>query len=244
MQPLQPVSGSDLQRFLSAPEELLQESVALQLAIASFHQTPRSLLEILVNSADAQVAEAASLHVSFAGEITDGWQQVVDEILQQRQLGQNDRLAVELLKIGTVPPCFFSEWVPAEPLIQGLRNPQMPLRYRLQLLQRLSQEPSLEPRLQVAESPETPSTVLEQLAGDLELPVRLAVKFNPSCPPPLIELVEGQYAVASDWNTDGEQLAMLGQSPWAWIRLTQILQLVWKLFAIPTHRLAHLLKLF
>ncbi|MEH1999377.1 MAG: hypothetical protein V7L00_11620 [Nostoc sp.] len=219
MQPLQPVSGSDLQRFLSAPEQLLQESVALQLAIASFHQTPRSLLEILVNSADTQVAEAASLHVNLAGEITDGWQQAVDEILQQRQLGQNDRLAVELLKIGSVPPCFFSEWVPAEPLIQGLRNPQMPLRYRLQLLQRLSQEPSLEPRLQVAESPETPSAVLEQLAGDLELPVRLAVKFNPSCPPPLIELVEGQYAVASDWNTDGEQLAMLGLSRWPWIRL-------------------------
>lgn len=219
MQPLQPVSGSDLQRFLSAPEELLQESVTLQLAIASFHQTPRSLLEILVNSPDEQVAEAASLHVNLAGEITDGWQQAVDQILQQRQLGQNDRLAVELLKIGTVPPCFFSEWVPAEPLIQGLRNPQMPLRYRLQLLQRLSQEPSLEPRLQVAESPETPSAVLEQLAGDLELPVRLAVKFNPSCPPPLIELVEGQYAVASDWNTDSEQLAILGLSRWAWIRL-------------------------
>ncbi|MDZ8030393.1 hypothetical protein [Nostoc sp. DedSLP04] len=219
MQPLQPVSGSDLQRFLSAPEELLQQSVALQLAVASFHQTPRSLLEILVNSPDEQVAEAASLHVNLAGEITDGWQQAVDEILQQRQLGQNDRLAVELLKIGTVPPCFLSEWVPAEPLIQGLRNPQMPLRYRLQLLQRLSQEPTLEPRLQVAESPETPSAVLEQLAGDLELPVRLAVKFNPSCPPPLIELVEGQYVIASDWNTDSEQLAMLGQSRWAWVRL-------------------------
>ncbi|MEH1942264.1 MAG: HEAT repeat domain-containing protein [Nostoc sp.] len=219
MQPLQPVSGSDLQPFLSAPEELLQQSVALQLAVASFHQTPRSFLEILVNSPDAQVAEAASLHVNLAGEITDGWQQAVDEILQQRQLGQNDRLAVELLKIGTVPPFFLSEWVPAERLIQGLRNPQMPLRYRLQLLQRLSQEPTLEPRLQVAESPETPSAVLEQLAGDLELPVRLAVKFNPSCPPPLIELVEGQYAVASDWNTDSEQLAMLGQSRWAWVRL-------------------------
>ncbi|MEH1987063.1 MULTISPECIES: hypothetical protein [unclassified Nostoc] len=131
MQPLQPVSGSDLQRFLSAPEELLQQSVALQLAVANFHQTPRSLLEVLVNSTDEQVVEAASLHVNFAGEITDGWQQTVDEILQQRQLGQNDRLAVELLKIGTVPPCFLSEWVPSEPLIQGLRNPQMPLRYRL-----------------------------------------------------------------------------------------------------------------
>ncbi|MBN3890707.1 MAG: hypothetical protein HWQ43_16590 [Nostoc sp. JL31] len=128
-------------------------------------------------------------------------------------------MAVELLKIGPVPPCFLSEWVPSERLIQGLRNPQMPLRYRLQLLQRLSQEPTLEPRLQVAESPETPSAVLEQLAGDLELAVRLAVKFNPCCPPPLIELVEGQYSVASDWNTDSEQLAMLGQSRWAWIRL-------------------------
>ncbi|MEH2281032.1 MAG: hypothetical protein V7K90_06765 [Nostoc sp.] len=39
MQPLQPVSGSDLQRFLSAPEELLQESVGLQLAIASLVST-------------------------------------------------------------------------------------------------------------------------------------------------------------------------------------------------------------
>ncbi len=219
MQPLQPVSGSDLQSFLSAPEQLLQQSVALQLAVASFHQTPRSLLEILVNSPDEQVAEAARLHVNFAGEITDRWQQAVDEILQQRQLGQNDRLAVELLKMAPVPPCFLSEWVPSERLIQGLRNPQMPLRYRLQLLQRLSQEPTLEPRLQVAESPETPSAVLEQLASDLELPVRLAVKFNPSSPPPLIELVEGHYAVASDWNTDSEQLAMLGQSRWAWVRL-------------------------
>lgn len=71
----------------------------------------------------------------------------------------------------------------------------------------------------MAESPETPLTVLEQLAGDLELPLRLAVKFNPSCPPPLIELVEGQHTVASDWHTDVEQLAMLGQSRWAWIRL-------------------------
>ncbi len=124
-----------------------------------------------------------------------------------------------MLKLGPVPPCFLSEWVPAEPLIEGLRNPYMPLKYRLQLLERLAQEPNLEPRLQVAESPETPLAVLEQLAGDLELPIRLAVKFNPSCPPALIELVEGQYAVASDWNTDSEQLAMLGQSRWAWVRL-------------------------
>lgn len=151
--------------------------------------------------------------------MTEGWQSVVDEMLRSRQLGQNDRLAVELLKIAPVPEYFLSEWVPAERLIQGLHNPYMPLRYRLKLLERLALYPTLEPRLQVAESPETPLAVLEQLAGDLELPVRLAVKFNSSCPPQLIELVEGQYAAANDWNTDAEQLAMLGQSRWAWVRL-------------------------
>ncbi len=121
--------------------------------------------------------------------------------------------------MGVVPPSFISEWIPAEKLIQALHTIQMPLRYRLQLLERLAQEPTLEPRLQAAESPETPLTVLEQLAGDLDLPVRLAVKSNPSCPPELIELVEGQYAIASDWNGDREQLAVLGRSRWAWIRL-------------------------
>ncbi|BAY26877.1 leucine rich repeat variant [Calothrix sp. NIES-2100] len=219
MQPLQPVSLSNLQAFLDTPAQLLGQSVELQLAIASFPDTPRSLLEVLVNNPDEQVAEAARLHVNWGGEITENWQQAIDVILQQRQLGQNDRLAVELLKLGTVPPCFFSEWVPAERLIPGLRNPHMPLKYRLQLLERLALEPTLEPRLQVAESPETPLAVLQQLAGDLELPIRLAVKFNPSCPPSLIELVEGQHTVASDWNTDAEQLAMLSQSRWAWIRL-------------------------
>lgn len=49
--------------------------------------------------------------------------------------------------------------------------------------------------------------------------MRLAVKFNPSSQRTLIELVEGQHAVASNWNADTEQLMMLGQSRWAWIRL-------------------------
>lgn len=218
MQPFGSVSASDLQAFLDTPEQLLHESVELQLAFASFLDTPRSLLSVLVNSPHEQVAEAANLHVNYTGEIAEDWQQLVSEILRDRQLGQNDRLAVELLKLGAMPPCFLSEWVPADKLILALQNPQMPLRYKLELLERLAQEATLEPRLQVAESPETPLAVLEQLAGDLELPVRLAVKFNPSCPPALIELVEGQHALASDWNGDGE-LAMLGQSRWAWIRL-------------------------
>jgi hypothetical protein len=85
-------------------------------------------------------------------KITEDWQASIDAFLQTAQLGQNDRLAVELLKIAPVPPVFFSEWVLADQVIEGFKNPYMPLRYRLQWLERLAKETSLEPRLQVAES--------------------------------------------------------------------------------------------
>jgi hypothetical protein len=219
MQLLQPLTPSELQPFIDNPDRLTTQPVVFQIAIASYPETPRRLLEVLANNPDPQVAEAAQLHVNWAGEMSEGWQEAVDEMLRSRQLGQNDRLAVELLKIAPVPDYFLSEWVPAEQLIQGVRNPHLPWRHRLKLLERLVQEPTLEARLQVAELPETPLAMLEPLAGDLELPVRLAVKFNPSCPPSLIELVERQHAVATDWSTDAEQLAMLGQNRWAWVRL-------------------------
>ncbi len=50
MRSLSPLSASDLQLFLANPEQLLQQSMELQLAVASFIDTPRNLLEVLVNS--------------------------------------------------------------------------------------------------------------------------------------------------------------------------------------------------
>ncbi|MUG93980.1 hypothetical protein F7734_16905 [Scytonema sp. UIC 10036] len=187
--------------------------------MASYSQTPHSLLGVLVDSPNASVAEAAQLHINWAGEISEDGQNAVDKALKSRYLGQNDRLAVELLKIGPVPPCFLSKWVPNQHLIQALSNRYLPPRYYLQLLERLAQEPSLEPRLQVAESPEAPLAILESLVGDLELAIRLAVQYNPSCPPELVGLVQGQHEIASDCDTDAEQLANLAQSRWDWIRL-------------------------
>jgi hypothetical protein len=204
--------------FLSDPDALLTQPIAVQMTIVNHLETPRLILEVLVKSDDSRVAEAAQLHVNWAGELGENEQAAIDAFLQTAQLGQNDRLAVELLKIAPVPPVFFSEWVPAAQM-EGFKNPYMPLHYRLQWLERLAQEPTLEPRLQVAESPETPLSILEILVGDLELPVRWAAKSNPACPSALIELVEGQQTVASDWNTDVEQLEMLSQSRWGLIRL-------------------------
>ncbi len=218
MQLLQ-ISASDLQRFLETPEELLKESEEVQIAIATFPDTPRSLLAVLVNSDYSSVVEAASLHVNWAGEVTGDYQQVVSEVLQNLDLGQNDRLAVELIEFAPVAPCFLSEWVPVSRLIQGLQNEYMPLRYRLQLLERLAGEKKLEARLVVAESSEAPS-LLELLAGDLELAVRLTVECNNNCPLEVVELVKSQHGVASDWDADVERLRELGESRWSWIGLT------------------------
>ena len=217
MQLLQ-ISTGDLQRFLDAPE-LLGESEEMQIAIATFSETPRSLLAVLVNSDYSTVAEAARLHVNWVGEVTEDYRKVVSEVLRDRDLGENDRLAVELMKFAPVPPDFLSEWVPVNKLIQGLKNEYMPLRYRLQLLERLAQEGELEARLQVAESSETPVSLLELLAGDLNLAVRLAVEFNDNCPSDAIDLVKSQYLKASDWDTDLGELEVLGESNWSWVRL-------------------------
>ncbi|MGB3761498.1 MAG: hypothetical protein WBA07_34820, partial [Rivularia sp. (in: cyanobacteria)] len=219
MQSLHRVNTGDLQRFLDAPEELLGESEEMQIAIATFPETPRSLLEVLINSDYSEVAEAARLHINWVGEVREDYQKVVSEILRDKDLGENDRLAVELMRFAPVPPEFLSEWVPVNKLIQGLKNEYMPLRYRLQLLERLAQEGELEARLQVAESSETPVSLLELLAGDLNLAVRLAVEYNDNSPLEVVELVKIQHDLASDWDADVKQLMELGESHWGWVRL-------------------------
>ncbi|NEP84374.1 MAG: hypothetical protein F6K39_43450 [Okeania sp. SIO3B3] len=213
------LNSYDLEPFLANPALLTEQTRELQLAITNYPDTPTNLLEILVNSSESLVAEAASNHVNWAGEITENWHYLADTTLQTKELRQNDHLAVELLKIAPVPDYFLSEFVPASYLSLALKNPHLPLRYRVKYLKRLARESNIEPRLQVAESRETPVPILEILAGDLELPIRMAVKSNPTTPRELIELMEGQLAVAKDWNTDSEQLATLGESRWDLIRL-------------------------
>jgi Leucine rich repeat variant len=147
------------------------------------------------------------------------WEAELDAILNRTDLGQNDRLAVELLKLGPVPMALVSPWVPSDLLLDNLKIPSLPLKYRLQVLARLAQNPSLQPRLEVAADAETPLAILQQFIGALEPELRQATQQNPNCPPRLIELVEDQLTIASDWDTKAAQLIQLGQSVWPRIRL-------------------------
>ncbi|MCJ8279513.1 MAG: hypothetical protein MJK14_06170, partial [Rivularia sp. ALOHA_DT_140] len=209
----------DLGKYLESPGDLLGESEEIQIAIASFSDTPRSLLEVLMESECSTVVETSCLHVNYSGEIEGDYRKVVSEILQNKELGQNDRLAIELMRFAPVSPDFLSEWVPESYLIQGLKNEYNPLWYKIQLLERLSNSDKLEPRLVVAESEETTVSILEYLAGDLELAIRLTVELNSNCPSEVLELVKSQYDLARDWDTDVERLRELGGSRWSWIRL-------------------------
>ena len=219
MQSPQAFTPSELQQFIEHPQQLLNQPVDYQLALANYSEAPRQLLEVLANSVYPEVAQAASMHVNLAGETGEDWQEIAEEAMKTAPLGQNDRLVAELLRLAPVPEVLVSEWMPGHRLIEGIENPYMPQRYRIKLLERLALSLIIQERLKAAAHPDTPYSTLEQLAGDLELPIRIAVKYHANSPTQLIEQIEAQHEIAQNWETSPKELAVLGNSRWSWIRL-------------------------
>ncbi|RUS95565.1 hypothetical protein DSM106972_090410 [Dulcicalothrix desertica PCC 7102] len=219
MQSPQAFTPSELQQFIEQPQQLLNQPVDYQLTVANYSEAPRQLLEVLANSAHPEVAQAASMHVNLAGEAGEDWQEIAEEAIKTAPLGQNDRLVAELLRLAPVPEVLVSQWMPGHRLIEGIENQYMPQRYRVKLLERLALSPIIQERLKAAAHPDIPYSTLEQLAGDLELPIRIAVKYHANSPTQLIEQIEAQHEIAQNWETNPEELAVLGNSPWSWIRL-------------------------
>jgi hypothetical protein len=210
-----------LPRFLAAPANILSASLDLQLAIANYIDTPHQLLAVLVNSSNLDVASAAGLHVAWAGEIEADGERSIDDLLKTQQIGQNDRLAVELfIKLGTVPPCFLSDWVLLEKIVEDLENEYLSADYKVQLLSRLVKEDRLNIVVEVASSVDTPSEILAELIGSVNAAIRMAVGSNPTCPVALIETIDREYNLAANWETSPEELATLVRSRWEWIRST------------------------
>jgi len=210
----------DLQPFLSAPQSLLEQPISIQLTLAARSQTPHVLLAVLATSPNDRVAEAAQLHIHWAGEMTEGWQEAAEAAMQSTPLGQNDRLVVELMKFTPIPVFFASEWVPASHLQRALQNPYLSDRDRMKIFDRLSQDLTSNVRLTVAESAEALPAVLVLLAGDADPAVRIAARYNPNLAAAAIQDIAAQQQRAQDWDLDPGQLADLADSSWSWIRLT------------------------
>lgn len=144
-----------------------------------------------------------------------------EKILLNEDLGQNDRLITELINIMSIPERFISEWIPSEKVIEGVKNPYMPIKDKLKLLERLAKSNQVKDRLFVAEYPDTPTEILEILAGDVELPVRIVTQVHKNSPEEIIfSIINNQYQIASNWKIKPETLAILAQSQWSWIKET------------------------
>ena len=213
---------ADLQPFINQPETLINQTLEIQLTVANYLQTPVELLEVLVNqSCYSQVVEAAKLHVTYiesTGEILDNWREIAEDKIKNAPLQQNDRLVAELLKIAPVPEYLISEWIPGHCLIQGLENPYLAKEDKIKFLERLGKSTIIEERLTAAAHPDTPRETLEILAGDIELPIRIAVKYRDDDFDNLIEVIESQHETASNWKTLALELVELAGSKWSWVR--------------------------
>ena len=72
----------------------------------------------------------------------------------------------------------------------------------------------IEERLKAATHPETPRETLEILCGDLELPIRITVKYRDDGLEDVIEIIETQHEIPSNWDTNLQKLAELAGNKW------------------------------
>ncbi|MDY6803672.1 MAG: hypothetical protein SXA11_07685 [Cyanobacteriota bacterium] len=203
-----------------------RERVGLSLAMNG--QTPRTILEELVRSENTPVAEVAELHVNYAGEIEEDWQEefryqmarwlrFLNGIHYPGDIGDSYFFSI-LASIGLVPQ-FLLELL--------VRDWQVFARYlaastnalSVNLLEELGRDSQPEVRGAVARNPNAPAELLELLALDESLGVRSGVAENVNAPPKVLEELardkqsEVRGAVAKNPNAPAYLLEELARDP-------------------------------
>ncbi|MEW6491455.1 MAG: hypothetical protein AB1589_02730 [Cyanobacteriota bacterium] len=186
------------------------------LAVAMNLQTSTVVLEKLIQSRDAQVAEAARLHVNIAGEMNEGWDEVAQKACQvfgNTDSAQREYLE-EFVKRSLIPE-FVLEHL-ASHKDKSIRefvasNPNTPV----QLLKQLAQDKDIDVRRCVARNPNTPLKLLQQLTQDEDNYVRLCIACKPDLPVQILKLLKLDHNilvdVASNPNTPVQVLEQLAQ---------------------------------
>lgn len=210
-------------RLDNVPQIILEQAVhkadvEVQLALANNIQTSKKVLERLTKSRDAQVAESARLHVNFAGELTEGYEEKAREVIQgNMSLPYRDErnilnaLAV-LAQICPIPHYIIEYWVKNsgyEGLCSTLANSPAT---SPNILKQLACHQDAQIRYYVARNPSIPTDVVFQLLNDCETvpgygSVRSGLASNPDTPTDILEsLAEENYSnvrerVAQNPNT-------------------------------------------
>ncbi len=166
----------------------------VHLAVAINAQTPKAVLEKLVQSPYREVSEAAQLHVNWAGEMTSGWDEAVKEAIQKTAKSIEFYQIEELAEIGLIPEFVIESLDDNDKLLQRLaKNPNISGR----ILEKLAMFTNWDIRLALASNPNTPGRILEQLAKDNDEEIRWDVARNPNTPGRVLEEL-AQHLEVSD----------------------------------------------
>ena len=188
----------------------------VRLAVATNAQTPRTTLETLVQCTDVNLAKVAQLHVNWAGEMNEGWEEVANQAILFTVLHPtNLKYIKELAKLSLIPE-FILDRVPetwcGDKFLEVVASSANNLPH---ILETLARDKKWEFRKAVASNPHTPVSLLHQLAMDEDLMVRAAVASNPHTPASLLHrLAVDNYStvrreVAKNPNTPTNLLEQL-----------------------------------
>jgi hypothetical protein len=184
------------------------------LALAMNPQTSKTVLEKLIQSPYNKVKEAAQLHVNWAGEITEGWDEAARQAIWNTTLVEGNNSHVqkkygayleELAKIGAIPDFILKSLPQNDSFFQELAtNPNTPEKS----LEFLARSDNWEIRLGVASNSSTSEKILEELARDSNLWIREEVARHSNTPKSVLKQLAER---AKENYEDSEVLAELAE---------------------------------
>lgn len=196
----------------NCPEYILEQAadkadLEVQLALANNVKTSKAILSRLNQSRNSQVVEAVNLHVNFVGELTEGFEEKVKELVP-KSIDSSNRVNYSKLtviaQICSIPEFIIEHWV--EELI-----------YQESLCRQLAASPATKPNILKHLINYSSSSTREQLAQNINTPVEIFRKLAN-------EQQERQVRIflARNLNTPDDALKILSRDKDKWVRMSVV----------------------
>ena len=153
-------------------------------AIAFHPQATKNALESIASSIYDNLIELVELHVNYAGEISEGWQEKAITTIKQTNLYPIRKQAKELAILGIIPD-FLLDILALNTRVAIARNPQTASK----TLSYLATDWHENVRKAVAQNPNTSQEILKKLILDNAIALRLAIAKNPDTPAEILNLL-------------------------------------------------------
>ncbi len=182
----------------NVPDYILEQAadkadMGVQLALANNIKTSRSILNRLSQSRNSEVVEAANLHVNLVGELTEGVEEKIEELVQKVIPSgyQNDirNLTFVLAQICCIPKFIIQVWVQEKTYMIMCRELAESFATTPNILKYLANHTDSYTRIKLAINPNTPTETLHKLANEQPSYIARYVAMNPSTTNDLLEIL-------------------------------------------------------